>query len=76
VSVTTSVASPSLAQWVRARVRELLPPGLGSVASVLREERAALHAAGVSTERDWSARVEALAGALDATPGSFADPST
>lgn len=72
VSVSTSGASPSLAQWVRARVRELLPPGLGSVASVLREERAALHAAGVSTERDWRARVEALTGALtgagDATP--------
>lgn len=60
VSVSTSGASPSLAQWVCRRVRELLPPGLGTVASTLREERAALHAAGSSTERDWSTRVEAL----------------
>jgi siroheme synthase-like protein len=60
VSVSSSGASPSLAQWVRRRIQELLPPGLGHVAQTLREERAALHAAGESTERDWSARVDQL----------------
>lgn len=60
VSVSSSGASPSLAQWVRRRVQELLPSGLGGVAQTLRDERAALHAAGESTERDWSERVEQL----------------
>ncbi len=60
VAVSTSGASPSLAQWVRRRVQELLPPGLGAVAQTLREERAALHARGESTERDWSQRVAEL----------------
>ncbi len=60
VSVSSSGASPSLAQWVRRRVQELLPSGLGGVARTLRDERAALHAAGESTERDWSERVEQL----------------
>lgn len=60
VSVSSSGASPSLAQWVRHRVQELLPSGLGHVAQTLRTERAALHAAGESTERDWSERVEEL----------------
>ena len=60
VSVSTSGASPSLAQWVRRRVQELLPPGLGRVADVLRMERAALHLAGESTERDWGQRVDEL----------------
>ena len=60
VSVSSSGASPSLARWVRGRVQELLPSGLGGVAQTLREERAALHARGESTERDWSQRVEEL----------------
>jgi siroheme synthase-like protein len=60
VSVSSSGASPSLAQWVRRRVQALLPSGLGDVAQTLREERAALHAAGESTERDWSQRVQEL----------------
>ncbi len=60
VSVSTSGASPSLAQWIRGRIRELLPSGLGEVAQTLRDERAALHARGESTERDWSERVEQL----------------
>lgn len=65
VSVSTSGASPSLAQWIRRRVQELLPEGLGHVAATLREERAALHARGESTERDWSTRVSALVRAMD-----------
>jgi len=60
VSVSSSGASPSLAQWVRRRIQELLPAGLAHVASTLREERAALHAQGISTERDWSQRVQEL----------------
>jgi siroheme synthase-like protein len=60
VSVSSSGASPSLAQWVRRRIQESLPAGLGRVAQTLRGERAALHAAGLSTERDWSARVREL----------------
>jgi uroporphyrin-III C-methyltransferase/precorrin-2 dehydrogenase/sirohydrochlorin ferrochelatase len=60
VSVSSSGASPSLAQWVRRRVQELLPSGLSHVATTLRDERAALHAQGLSAERDWSARVDEL----------------
>ena len=60
VSVSSSGASPSLAQWVRRRVQEMLPSGLGAVANTLRAERAELHARGQSTERDWSRRVEEL----------------
>jgi siroheme synthase-like protein len=60
VSVSSSGASPSLAQWVRRRVQELLPTGLAHVATTLREERATMHAQGLSTERDWTARVEEL----------------
>lgn len=64
VSVSSSGASPSLAQWVRRRVQEMLPSGLGRVADVLREERSALHGAGESTERDWSQRVAELTAEL------------
>ena len=60
VAVSTSGASPSLAQWVRRRVQDMLPTGLGAVARALREERAAMHARGESTERDWSERVDEL----------------
>ncbi len=60
ISVSSSGASPSLAQWVRHRVQEVLPVGLGRVAQTLREERAALHDQGKSTERDWSQRVQEL----------------
>ena len=60
ISVSTAGASPSLAQWIRRRIEQTLPPGLGRVATTLRGERAALHARGVSTERDWSARVAQL----------------
>ncbi len=65
VSVSTSGASPSLAQWIRRRVQEVLPVGLGHVANALREERATMHARGESTELDWSARVAALVRGLE-----------
>jgi len=64
VAVSSSGASPSLAQWVRRRVQQALPVGLGRVAQTLRDERRALHEAGESTERDWSARVEELTSEL------------
>jgi siroheme synthase-like protein len=60
VAVSSSGASPSLAQWTRNTIRESLPAHLGAVAAALRAERAALHAAGESTERDWGERVRAL----------------
>ena len=60
VSISTSGASPSLAQWIRRRVQEFLPAGLGQVAAALRAERATLHARGESTELDWSGRVDVL----------------
>ena len=64
ISVSSSGASPSLAQWIRRRVQDILPAGLGQVAQTLRAERAALHAAGESTERDWSQRVRELTNPL------------
>lgn len=57
VAVSSSGASPSLAQWTRDRIARTLPTGLDKVATALRAERDSLHAAGESTERDWSARV-------------------
>jgi siroheme synthase-like protein len=65
VSVSTSGASPALAQWVRNRVARSLPKNLGAVAIRLREERATLHERRESTEfRDWTARVEDLVNEL------------
>jgi len=65
VSVSTSGASPALAQWVRDRVARSLPKNLAAVAIQLREERATLHARRESTEyRDWTARVEDLVNGL------------
>ena len=60
VAVSSSGASPSLAQWTRDTIKAALPTHLGTVAAALRAERAALHAAGESTERDWSERVRVL----------------
>lgn len=65
VAVSSSGASPSLAQWVRERVARALPRGLATVAAQLRADRTAMHAAGESTERDWSERVHELTGHLD-----------
>jgi precorrin-2 dehydrogenase/sirohydrochlorin ferrochelatase len=61
VSVSTSGASPALAQWVRNRVAAALPKNLAQVARQLRRERAQLHEAGESTERrPWTQRVVEL----------------
>jgi precorrin-2 dehydrogenase/sirohydrochlorin ferrochelatase len=65
VSVSTSGASPALAQWVRNTAAKALPKNLSSVARQLRAERSAIHAAGESTEdREWMARVNELTNEL------------
>jgi|APCry1669190327_1035288.scaffolds.fasta_scaffold07281_3 siroheme synthase-like protein len=65
VAVSSSGATPALAQWVRNRVRECLPVGLGDVATQLRSERTALHRQGLSSEIDWSDRLSALLSTLN-----------
>ena len=63
VSVSTSGASPALAQWVRATVARVLPNNLADVAQQLHEERRAYHERGESTEgRPWMQRVAELLG--------------
>jgi precorrin-2 dehydrogenase/sirohydrochlorin ferrochelatase len=55
VAVSTSGAAPAFAQWIRDEIAKFLPKNLGVAATRLKAERAALHAAGVTTEgRDWS----------------------
>ncbi len=54
LAVATGGASPSLAAWLRDRLAEATPPGIGRLAELLGEARAALHAQGRSTEGlDW-----------------------
>ncbi len=61
VAVSTSGASPALAQAVRSMVAERLPTNLADVATTLREERRQLHEGGVTTENlDWRARIDEL----------------
>jgi precorrin-2 dehydrogenase / sirohydrochlorin ferrochelatase len=63
VSVSTEGASPALAQELRTMIAERLPDNLADVAQQLRDERAAFHAAGASTEGvDWRPRIRALLG--------------
>jgi precorrin-2 dehydrogenase/sirohydrochlorin ferrochelatase len=58
VAVSTSGASPALAQWVRAQVAASMPDNLAKVADQLRLERAQFHEKGESTEnRPWAQRV-------------------
>ena len=64
VSVSSSGASPALAQRLRTLIAEHLPANLADVASRLRDERAAVRRAGESTEGlDWSSRLDTLLGA-------------
>jgi len=61
ISVSSSGAAPALAQVLRDRIREALPPNLAVVARTLRAERDAVHHAGLSTEdRSWRERVREL----------------
>ncbi len=56
VSVSTGGLSPALSAWLRTRLATQLGEGLGTVAELLAEARARLHAEGVRTESvDWSA---------------------
>ncbi len=65
VSVSSSGASPALAQWVRDRAVSGLPDNLAEVARRLKEERASLHERAESTEqRNWTERVEQLVNEL------------
>jgi precorrin-2 dehydrogenase / sirohydrochlorin ferrochelatase len=65
VSVSSSGASPALAQWVRDHAVRGLPDNLAAVARRLKEERASLHERGTSTEqRNWTERVEQLVNEL------------
>jgi len=54
VAVSTGGASPALAAWLRHRAGSALGPGLGTLAGLLDEARAAVRAQGRSTESvDW-----------------------
>lgn len=58
VAVSTDGASPALARELRDRIDALLPDRLADLADELAAERAAIHAAGGSTEDvDWSERI-------------------
>jgi siroheme synthase-like protein len=64
VAVSTSGASPALAGWLRDRLTEALPSGIGEVAEALAAERGRIRAAGTSTESiDWRPRIEELVAA-------------
>ncbi len=61
VSISTQGASPSLAQEIRSRIRELLPQNLGEIAERLKAERRRVQASGASTEDiDWGPRIRDL----------------
>ena len=61
VSVSTSGASPALAQWLRNAIAHAMPNNIALVATKLRAERRAVHDRGASTEQiDWSQRVRHL----------------
>ena len=62
VAVSTGGRSPALAAWLRRELERVLGPELADVAESLASERAAVHAAGGSTEDlDWPAIIDALA---------------
>lgn len=61
VAVSTGGVAPALAVWVRDRLRDLLPAGLGQVALAIGRERDALKRQGCSTESmPWRDRIETL----------------
>jgi siroheme synthase-like protein len=61
VAVNTGGASPSLAGWLRDRIAEVVTERHAEVARLLAAERAALHAAGETTEGlDWRRRIAEL----------------
>ncbi|HTN79045.1 MAG TPA: uroporphyrinogen-III C-methyltransferase [Acidimicrobiales bacterium] len=61
VAVSTDGQSPAFAAWLRDRVRDTMPVGLGAVADALAAERRDVHARGATTEAlDWRARIDDL----------------
>ncbi|HMK12654.1 MAG TPA: uroporphyrinogen-III C-methyltransferase [Acidimicrobiales bacterium] len=61
VAVSTDGQSPAFAAWLRDRVRDTMPVGLGAVVDALATERRDLHARGKTSEgRDWRARIDDL----------------
>lgn len=61
VSVSTSGASPALAQELRSMIRRLLPSNLAHTAERLRADRTAVHESGASSEGiDWRPRIRQL----------------
>lgn len=60
-AISTDGASPALAGFVRDRVAEILAAGVAEIADTLAAERAAVQAAGGSTEDiDWRPRLNEL----------------
>jgi precorrin-2 dehydrogenase/sirohydrochlorin ferrochelatase len=60
-AISTDGASPALAGYVRDRVAEILEAGVAEIADTLATERAAVQAAGGSTEDiDWRPRLDEL----------------
>jgi uroporphyrin-III C-methyltransferase len=61
VAVATDGQSPAFAAWLRDRVRDALPIGVGEIAETLAAERRALHEARATTEGlDWRGRIDEL----------------
>jgi precorrin-2 dehydrogenase/sirohydrochlorin ferrochelatase len=61
VAVSTDGKSPALAASLRDRIASLLTPDVATLADDLAAERAAIKAAGGSTEgRDWAARIDVV----------------
>jgi precorrin-2 dehydrogenase/sirohydrochlorin ferrochelatase len=60
-AISTDGASPALAGYIRDRVAEILAAGVAEIADTLAAERAAVQAAGGSTEDiDWRPRLDEL----------------
>jgi precorrin-2 dehydrogenase/sirohydrochlorin ferrochelatase len=59
VAISTGGRSPALARWVREQLEDVLGPEYGLLLEVLAEERAAMRAAGRSTEHPgWKTALE------------------
>jgi len=65
VTVSTSGSAPALASWLRDRIAGVVGPEFEAVAAELAARRAAIHAAGDTTEGlDWRTQIEELTGAM------------
>lgn len=75
-AISTDGASPALAGYLRDRLGELLTPDVAMIADTLAAERAAVQAAGGSTEAiDWRPRIaELFARSPQGQPGAAVGP--